>query len=345
MPKVPIITDHTKKLDLYPKILRSKLTLPLKPIWIARSLHLSPPPVTSASQPKYHPIYLCTASKFQSSSTEEPSTNYVQGAGDDNESWSRGLTSAVYWANREALLTATEDELPELIRACMGRDKESRVGKGKTYSRVPQAPWLRIGTLPESEGDIEGFGGENVLMIACASKSWTFPGLPSDGSDQVNDGVMPGPPGLSNNGSNELDDTTTPPRKKTNHLHLHCGPGKLGSKDLRKQLLKLAPFLAEHFHSPPNTSTTPSPASPTQLPALEIIICCETGKDLSVGVALALLCLYTNDTGIFTYSAVEEWRHIDKTLIKRKLGWIVSALPGANPARATLNSVNAFLMS
>jgi tRNA A64-2'-O-ribosylphosphate transferase len=35
---------------------------------------------------------------------------------------------------------------------------------------------------------------------------------------------------------------------------------------------------------------------------------------------------------------------IDKKFIRRRLGWISTSLPNANPSRATLQSVNSFLM-
>ncbi|WFD29340.1 tRNA A64-2'-O-ribosylphosphate transferase [Malassezia sp. CBS 17886] len=41
--------------------------------------------------------------------------NYVQGAGDDHESWARGLTPSLFWAHATALLSAAHDELDALV--------------------------------------------------------------------------------------------------------------------------------------------------------------------------------------------------------------------------------------
>lgn len=64
-------------------------------------------------------------------------------------------------------------------------------------------------------------------------------------------------------------------------LNLQCGVGKLGSRDLRQQLDKIPIFL--------ETSQTVN----------RVFVMCETGRDLSVGIALVLLCKYGDDAGKF----------------------------------------------
>ncbi|KAJ3552954.1 hypothetical protein NPX13_g10993 [Xylaria arbuscula] len=77
-----------------------------------------------------------------------------------------------------------------------------------------------------------------------------------------------------------------------------------------------------------------------------ILVACETGKDLSIGVALALVCRFFEDEE-------EEGRYkpwtpdssgVNKSIIKMKLGRIMMAFPEANPSRTTLQSVNSYLM-
>lgn len=122
--------------------------------------------------------------------------------------------------------------------------------------------------------------------------------------------------------------TTTNPEhvKSKKYLHLQCQGGKLGSRDLRSQLPHLRRFFA----------TLPS------LPG-KILICCPTGKDLSVGVALAILCLYSDDKGSISPGEARKGK-IDKTFIKQRLTWLTTTDAKLNPSRGTLQSVNAFLM-
>ena len=65
-------------------------------------------------------------------------------------------------------------------------------------------------------------------------------------------------------------------------LHLACRTGKLGSRVLRDQLGRIDPFLKSIF-------------ARTVVPTM--LFACSTGRDLSIGVALAVLCMYYNDEG------------------------------------------------
>jgi tRNA A64-2'-O-ribosylphosphate transferase len=114
-------------------------------------------------------------------------------------------------------------------------------------------------------------------------------------------------------------------------LHLKCNEiGKLGSRDLRSELPLLAPFLSSlpAFHNGP-----------------ALLVCCPTGKDLSVGTALAILCLFTSDTGAIDLSTRKSAQEIDKNFIKQRLSWITMSNPALNPSRATLQSVNTVLLA
>ena len=64
-------------------------------------------------------------------------------------------------------------------------------------------------------------------------------------------------------------------------LDLLCGDGKIGSRALRSQLPRIPPFIA----SLPDNGSPP-----------KILFVCATGKDLSVGVALVVLCLFFDQT-------------------------------------------------
>ncbi|KAH6845474.1 initiator tRNA phosphoribosyl transferase-domain-containing protein [Chaetomium sp. MPI-CAGE-AT-0009] len=73
-----------------------------------------------------------------------------------------------------------------------------------------------------------------------------------------------------------------------------------------------------------------------------VVVLCESGKDLSVGVALAIYCWCFDDTGNVRQDDKEV--SFNKAAIRVRLGHIVTTLPEANPSRATLQSVNSFLM-
>ncbi|KAH1546054.1 hypothetical protein KXX57_004062 [Aspergillus fumigatus] len=110
-------------------------------------------------------------------------------------------------------------------------------------------------------------------------------------------------------------------------LNLGCRLSKLGSRDLRQELDKVQAFVSYQLATDPSRS---------------LLVTCETGKDLSAGALLAIICLFYNDDGSFTTCPAR--RSIDKQFIRQRLAWILSSKHDVNPSRPTLQSVNAFLM-
>lgn len=118
-------------------------------------------------------------------------------------------------------------------------------------------------------------------------------------------------------------------------MEVGLGKRKAASRLLRQALPQICDFVADYLAKKPE-------AGDQNMAEKKVVVLCETGKDLSVGVALALSCwcfdaagniLPGNDRGVF-----------NKAAIRVRLGHIMTALPSANPSRATLQSVNSFLM-
>lgn len=112
---------------------------------------------------------------------------------------------------------------------------------------------------------------------------------------------------------------------KDRYIQVECRTGKLGSRDLRKAL----PFVLDRITAWRDVNT--------------ICINCAEGRDISVGVALAILGKFSNDQGERVFDLTEE--RISKLLVKQRLSWIMMSCPDAKPSRATLQSVNEVLMS
>ena len=110
-------------------------------------------------------------------------------------------------------------------------------------------------------------------------------------------------------------------------LELNCRSGKLGGKSLRDKLPVVEIFLEKLLEKTCNP---------------HVLIVCSKGSDLSVGVALAILCRFANDSGVLT---LERRQDLDKRFIRQQLAYIIQSVTGANPSRATLQSVNAYLIS
>lgn len=173
---------------------------------------------------------------------------YIQGAGDDCEGWSRGLSPALFWANKEQLLGATEEIIADIILRVNHMKPES---SAEDHDAVKiGSTSLYVGSLPDS---IQLYRYDGVVI--CSN-------LPQE------------PP------SSKFEET-----KSKKLLHLHCSGGKLGSRALRSHLSRIPTFITSlrNDGKPPN-----------------ILLACSTGDDLSVGVALAVLCLFFDDSCKFS---------------------------------------------
>ena len=220
------------------------LKKPLQPLWVTPEFSLA---LQSDINTAYNTVICCTASR-RVIGAEASENGYIQGAGDDSESWSHGLTPVVFWKHRDQLLSTIEEEMPALIqrlrRSCSNTGNSDAVRLGSTS--------LYIGTIRNTSIP-ELYDG----IIICSNAS------PSNASSKPEDARKNG----------------------TRILHFLCSDGKLGSRALRSHLSLLLLFVR---------SFTMGGKSP------KILLACSTGKDLSVGVALAVLCLCFDDDCMLT---------------------------------------------
>ncbi|SPQ21853.1 df02779a-0ee4-4ba3-a5b5-37bde53e383f [Thermothielavioides terrestris] len=113
------------------------------------------------------------------------------------------------------------------------------------------------------------------------------------------------------------------------HLEVGLGKHKAASRQLRDALPLICEFVLRYLRRPQSGEN-------------RVVVLCESGRDLSVGVALAIYCWCFDDAG--NVRSDSDRVAFNKTSIRVRLGHIVTALPEANPSRATLQSVNSFLM-
>ncbi|KAB2573559.1 tRNA A64-2'-O-ribosylphosphate transferase [Lasiodiplodia theobromae] len=317
--RLPTFLAAARALNLPLDRLRAQLKKPLRPLWVTRDSPLPGDDEGAAegtegtegteggaggegagvipSFPDFHPVILCTASR-RVPGGEVSEGGYVQGAGDDSEGWARGLTAPLFWGERrDELLRASEAELPELIAELVKEASFSFAGAsaGGSVDAVQLAPagWVWVCAAGALRGR-EDAGQQFDAVVECGDA----------------------PP-----------DEALAKGLKGRYLHLKCGTGKLGSRDLRNEIAKIEEFVLRRV---------------PEGGARKLAICCQTGKDLSVGVALAVLCLYADEEGQRLTNPNDA---ITKDFIRQRLSWIMTAYPAASPSRATLQSVNAFLFS
>jgi tRNA A64-2'-O-ribosylphosphate transferase len=134
-----------------------------------------------------------------------------------------------------------------------------------------------------------------------------------------------------------LPGTTEPSEwvKGPAHMEVGLGKSKAASRALRDALPQICDFVLRCLKKLETCENGPSGEK-------KVVVLCESGKDLSVGVALAVYCWCFDDAG--NIRADDGRASFNKTAIRVRLGHIVTSFPEANPSRATLQSVNSFLM-
>lgn len=106
------------------------------------------------------------------------------------------------------------------------------------------------------------------------------------------------------------------PKKSLVHYPFACD--KKGSNELRKNIIPISKFINQDGH---------------------LLALCETGTDLSTGIALMTLCTKYN----LQWESVLTQPLVTKDVIKKHLAKILQHKK-VNPSRATLQAINSFLM-
>ncbi|KAH6611315.1 trna a64-2 -o-ribosylphosphate transferase [Trichoderma cornu-damae] len=351
---IPSFLASLEELNL---ALPKSLTKPLRPLWITQESSLPGAPADSDNDDDdddsdddeddgiggqdrgavfrdYRPVICCTASRRVVGS-EVDQGGYIQGAGDDTENWAMGLTPDVFWANTAALLSASEANFPGLVARLAGEAKAQRraaaSGHG-TQSALPRrqlTPYISV--RPISRLDL------------LSSSSSSSPSSPSSATATTTTTTT----SRQENCLIVLTDTPTPKDSWIQSpalMRVGLGKHKTASRNLRLALPDIcsfaALFLGKGSRAHPSPGSAPDAAGSGRPP--QIIVACDSGRDLSVGVALALSCHLFDDEGRFR---VPDGRaSFTKTLVKARLGTVMTVYPEANPSRATLQSVNSFLM-
>jgi len=269
-------------------------TKPLRPIFITPVSDLNIVPSS-----EYNPVILLTASSSVLSDHRPVGRfRYVQGAADDEESWSHGLTSTQFWESREELLACTTEEklisrIEDITRMVVPREvrPESAIIK-------PSGISLGIGITPET-----------YPTIICGSE--TSP---------------------CRHGERVLY-TNIPAKSRVAHVMVHEILPAVVSFALSHDILR------------------------TGLISIKAANPCREKLDLSIAVALVVLCLFFDDKGVSNSpvlstdfsGAVTDRRTLpmNKNIIRRRLMWITAARghQAERFSRQFLKIVNTFLMS
>ncbi|TFK45064.1 initiator tRNA phosphoribosyl transferase [Crucibulum laeve] len=291
---------------------------PLRPMWITPSTTGFP---ALSYDRDFLPVICVSASKQVPEGTERRSSGfaYIQGSGDDHELWGMGLTPNLFWKHHDELLNAERTALPSLVASIVASESLS-TSAGSSISPTP----------------IAKVGGR--LLISKISDlpphilSSSTPTSPNPTDDTISYVLL-----LPSSSQTPISELTQNQRI----LRIPLSSTVKSKSPLVPVLSPATSFIVSHLTADPSS---------------RVCVACETGKDLSVGVVLAVLGGWFDDAGNFVDGATDAEGNkesaklpqpmaTDKQAIRTRLEWIIASRPEANPARTTLKRVNEYLLS
>lgn len=342
--------DSLKQLNLDLAGLRAHISKPIRPSWVTQETDLSHYRDRNEDShdrdnsdyshgrifESFRPVICCTSSRRVTDGEMSGHSGYVQGAGDDTENWAHGLTPPVFWDNADQLLSTPEADLPELIRSLVASASGSMSGdrpsgpKTSTTTTTTHGTDPRACILPPVVTQLTPF-----LHVSPLPVPQPLPGRKDPrGAPQTWCTIT-------------IRSTSTPPGEwAQSPTHMEVGLGarhKAASRALRTALPRICEFACRFL-------LAVVPGLPQQPQHPSILIADESGgRDLAAGTALALLCWCFDDDDGRRLRGAEPSSRVErpvfnKDMIRARLGRIMTAMPDANPNRATLQSVNSLLM-
>ncbi|KAF9579421.1 hypothetical protein BGW38_004320 [Lunasporangiospora selenospora] len=359
--------------DLKP--LTTRLLKPLRPIWLTPQSFLLKDNMPDYEQLSFYPVIcLCASQVAQDGMEERDGYLYVQGSGDDEEMWSKGLTPELFWENEDQLLeegiTSQEcvERAQEIVRQSRLKSKASNTPKFtpsmEPCSAIHPSPiWIgnnASGRIPESWE--AGFD----MVINCGAEIMRDPRL-----EQVQEGnrftIGCGGSGQggaeailcvmqqgewralfqgdgSETDSSQKRDRALPDTKNHYYLHLPIAEGKKGQHQLL-QMIPIALKAVQDMYEKETAIHSKAEQEPSTVYRPRILVHCQQGMDRSVGISLALLVQHFEETTGEYLSGSLSSRAMDKEMIQRRLFQIMGHRLAARPSRATLKMVNTYFMS
>ncbi|KAF9185230.1 hypothetical protein BGZ51_002718 [Haplosporangium sp. Z 767] len=360
--------------------LTTRLLKPIRPIWITPQSLLLKDNLPDYSQVGFLPVICLSASRVvQDGMEERDGYLYVQGSGDDEEMWAKGLRPDLFWENEEYLLeegispTECEKRAREVVLEAKKKQLKSQshhvdaIKEHTQGGRIIFTPSMELcseikpgpiwignnasGRIPECWAS--GFD----MVINCGAEIARDPRFEQQ-ADKVDHITLLG--GMGHGGAQAtlctlqkhqwkgLDNTSLEAellcRKEGEqdfyYLHLPIAEGKKG----QHQLLAMIPMAIKAVQQM-YEARIKADESQEDKDRPKILVHCQQGMDRSVGIALALLVsCFDENTGEFN-GIVAGQQTASKELIQKRLFQIMSHRLAARPSRATLKMVNTHFMS
>ncbi|XP_024004224.1 uncharacterized protein C3F10.06c isoform X1 [Eutrema salsugineum] len=311
--------------------LASCLRKPLRPLWVSQKTVIWLNEVPEHDSWDFTPLILVSASasgEVEHRTNSEFSWSYIPGAGDDEESWARGLSPSVFWTHVDDLIDSgpglCNQKVAEIVenervyRAQRGQEAPQVVVKcsSKSYGGAKSDEILSL-SVPKPKVGMKNVDEESLV-------SWLASTNLAVGSSQVV-GKATSIDCIINCDQNPI---SVPLSYHEEHLHLPMKGSKFDRFSILKNLPSAVNFAKQKLRMDK-----------------KLLVCCQDGEDISVCVCLAILISLFNEEGAFDGGKSFEEKSITKMEMRRMLIFICKYVVKARPSRGNLKQVFGFLSS
>ncbi|KAF7147521.1 hypothetical protein RHSIM_Rhsim03G0237000 [Rhododendron simsii] len=314
--------------------LASSLKKPLRPLWMSQKTVIWLNEVPECSSWDFTPIILVSASSssgnFQHRTTSEFSWNYIPGAGDDEESWARCLSPSLFWNHVYDLIYSGPESCNQKVANIVEKDRVYRAQRGQNAPQISMKP-------SESSGRFNLFYVEEPKMDEEPKMECGIPCVTSGASFGDNCKIFW--LGLSNLA---VSATCLAANVPNVDCILNCGTEALSVPLDNLETYLHVPIMnskLDRFSLLRNIPIALNFAKMNLRRGKKLLLCCNTGEDISICVSLAILTsLFTNE-GLFDDGKFFGQTCITKFEMRKRLVFICKYAINARPSRGNLKQV------
>lgn len=303
--------------------LSSCLKKPLRPLWISQKTVIWLNEVPDHDSWDFTPVILVSASSQsgapQIRSNSEFSWNYIPGAGDDEESWARGLSPALFWKHVYDLINSGPDLCNQKVADIVEKDRVFRTHRGQIAPQVlvkppPFMPNVEPVLCANQEVNLSSDDG--CIMYWVGSTNIAVGAAHQAGKVTDVDCIL----------NCDRESISVDLLDTEGYLHLPMVNSKLDRFSLLRNLPSAVNFAKCNLSR-----------------RKKLLVCCHSGEDISVCVCLAILASLFTEEGVFDNEKCFTDICITKMDMRKRLVYICKYATTARPSRGNLKQVFSFL--
>ncbi|KAH6826816.1 initiator tRNA phosphoribosyl transferase family protein [Perilla frutescens var. hirtella] len=303
------------------------LRKPLRPLWISHKTVIWLNEVPDYDSWNFTPIILVQASSssgtFQQQTTSEFSWNYIAGAGDDEESWARGLSPDLFWKHANDIISSGPDLCNQKIANIVEKDRVCRAHRGENAPQVSVRSFKCAGSTSKfPTGESLELDNETLAEGEKSSHNHRLSFLGSTNIAVCKSQIAMEVPPAHCILNCDRESFSVSLRNPEMYLHLPIMDSKLDRLSLLRNLPSALNFAQSQLRK-----------------GNALLICCCNGEDISICVCLAIFTSFYDEAGNFDDGRSFSERRITKLELRRRAteyGWDESSHSPGSVLDATM---------